>query len=68
MTANEPMQHDGVLVLEKFARHHKADLVRLGAYQALGLLVDLKGVEALRKDIKMNEKNDYLKDLFDTMP
>ena len=68
MSAEESIQQAGVAELEKYARNHQSGLVRLGAYQSLGLLIDLNGVEELRKDIRKHEKSEYLRDLFDSMP
>jgi aminopeptidase N len=68
MMAEESMQRAGVSILEKFARSHQSGMVRLGAYQSLGLLVDLSGVDAIRKDIIKNEKSEYLRQLFESMP
>ncbi len=68
MKSPEMEQRRGIAVLEKFARYHNSEYVRMAAYQALGLLTDLSGVKALREDIRKNEKNDYLKRLYQNYP
>jgi hypothetical protein len=61
-------QRRGIAELERYARHHSQMYVRLAAYQGLGLLSDLSGVEELRKNIRENEKSTYLKNIFDSFP
>jgi aminopeptidase N len=60
-------QRRGIVVLEKYARQHKSIYVRFAAYQGLGLLADLSGVEELLKDIAENEKDETLKALYLSM-
>ncbi|HLF33387.1 MAG TPA: M1 family aminopeptidase, partial [Cyclobacteriaceae bacterium] len=60
-------QRRGIVVLEQYARQHKSIYVRFAAYQGLGLLADLSGVEELLKDIAKNEKDETLKSLYQSM-
>lgn len=67
MHASELTQRKGIVVLEDFARNHDKIYVRLAAYQALGLLSDLSGVDGLREDIKNQEPDDYLRQLYQSL-
>ena len=64
MKAPENEQRRGIAVLEKYARYHNSQYVRLASYQALGLLTDVSGVNQILKDIRKNEKNDTLQRLY----
>ena len=68
MDAPELMQRRGVVVLEKYARDHSKNYVRLSAYQSLGLLTELSGVSELREDIRMQEEDKYLRQLYESLP
>jgi len=68
MDASELMQRRAIVVLEKYARIHPKNYVRLSAYQSLGLLTDLSGVEELRKEIRENEEDKYLRQLYQSLP
>lgn len=67
MHAPELTQRKGIVILEDFARNHDKIYVRLAAYQALGLLSDLSGVDSLREDIKNQEPDEYLKQLYQSL-
>jgi aminopeptidase N len=67
MKAPELTQRRSVAVLENYARNHKKIYVRLAAYQALGLLSDLSGVDSLREDIRNNESDAYLRQLYQSI-
>jgi aminopeptidase N len=67
MHAPELTQRKGIVVLEDFARNHDKIYVRLAAYQALGLLSDLSGVDGLREDIKNQEPDEYLRQLYQSL-
>jgi aminopeptidase N len=68
MDAPELMQRRGVVVLEKIAREHSKNYVRLSAYQSLGLLTELSGVTELRQEIRQQEEDEYLRQLYDSLP
>jgi aminopeptidase N len=68
MNAPELMQRRGVALLEKYARGHSKNYVRLSAYQSLGLLADLSGVPEIRQDIREHEEDDYLRQLYGSLP
>jgi aminopeptidase N len=67
MREPELSQRKGIVILEDYARNHNKIYVRLAAYQALGLLSDLSGVDNLREDIKNNESDDYLRELYQSL-
>ena len=67
MHSPELTQRKGIVVLEDFARNHDKIYVRLAAYQALGLLSDLSGVDSLREDIKNQEPDEYLRQLYQSL-
>ena len=67
MNAPEEMQRNSILIFEEFARDHNKNYIRLAAYQALGLLSDLSGVDDLRLDIKNNEDDAYLRSLYQSL-
>jgi aminopeptidase N len=67
MHASELTQRKGIVILEDFARNHDKIYVRLAAYQALGLLSDLSGVDTLREDIKNQEPDEYLRQLYQSL-
>ena len=67
MNAPELTQRKSIAVLEKYARNHNKMYVRLAAYQALGLLSDLSGVDILREDIKNKEHDEYLRQLYQSI-
>ena len=67
MHSPEITQRKGIVVLEDFARNHDKIYVRLAAYQALGLLSDLSGVDTLREDIKNQEPDEYLRQLYQSL-
>ena len=67
MQAPELMKRRGLVVLEKYARNDDSKYVRLSAYQSIGLLSDLSGVDDIRTDIRENEQDNFLKDIYTTM-
>ncbi|MFB9296647.1 M1 family metallopeptidase [Persicitalea jodogahamensis] len=58
------VQRRSIPVLESMARNNPAYFVRFGAYQVLGLLTDIQGVSAIRKDIRGNERDPKLKEMY----
>ena len=58
------IQRKALPMLETAARDNPAYLVRFGAFQVLGLLTDIEGVKAMRKDIRSSEKNPKLKEMY----
>ena len=67
MQAPELTQRKSIVILEDYARNHNKIFIRLAAYQALGLLSDLSGVDNLREDIKNKESNEYLRQLYQSI-
>ncbi|OIN58606.1 M1 family metallopeptidase [Arsenicibacter rosenii] len=59
------LQRKALPLLENVARFEKPWFVRFGAYQALGLLLDVDGVEGLRQDIRNKEEDPQLKSLYE---
>ncbi|MBR9999665.1 MAG: M1 family metallopeptidase [Cyclobacteriaceae bacterium] len=68
MDAPELVQRRGIAVLERYARGHSKNYVRLSAYQSLGLLTELTGVRELREDIRKQEEDRYLRQLYGSLP
>jgi aminopeptidase N len=58
------IQRRSIPVLESLARNNPAYFVRFGAYQVLGLLTDIQGVASIRKDIRSNERDPKLKEMY----
>lgn len=58
------VQRKALPMLETMARNDPAYFVRFGAYQVLGLLTDIEGVKAMRKDIRNAERDPKLKDMY----
>lgn len=58
------VQRRSIPVLESLARNNPAYFVRFGAYQVLGLLTDIQGVASIRKDIRSNERDPKLKEMY----
>ena len=67
MKVPELMKRRGIVILEKYARHDDSKYVRLSAYQSIGLLSDLSGVDDLREDIRENEHDNFLREIYTTM-
>ncbi|RIV21451.1 peptidase M1 [Fibrisoma montanum] len=67
LRSSKDVQQRAVPLLEKAARTDPSSSVRFGAYQALGLLLDVPGVEALRQSIRANERDPQLKELFEKL-
>ncbi len=61
-------QLKGVDVIEKMARQASNEYVRFSAYQTLGLFSSLDGVRQKQQSIRANEKNEKLKEIYNTMP
>ncbi len=61
----QDIQRQSIPLLEGLARNNPAYFVRFGAYQVLGLLSDIQGVSAIRKDIRAKESEKRLKDMYD---
>ncbi|WP_034256546.1 M1 family aminopeptidase [Adhaeribacter aquaticus] len=57
-------QKPAIAKLEQLARHHKTYYVRLGAYQALTLAGDRQELEQIKEDIKKNEKDPKLINIY----
>lgn len=62
--SKQDIQRKSIPVLEGLARNNPAYFVRFGAFQVLGLLTDIQGVTALRKDIKAKETEPKLKEMY----
>ena len=62
--SNSDIQRKALPMLETAARDNPAYFVRFGAFQVLGLLTDIEGVKAMRKDIRSSEKNPKLKEMY----
>lgn len=60
----QDIQRQSLPLLEDLARNNPAYFVRFGAYQVLGLLSDIQGVSAIRKDIRAKENDKRLKDMY----
>lgn len=60
----QDIQRQSLPLLEGLARNSPAYFVRFGAYQVLGLLSDIQGVSAIRKDIRAKENDKRLKDMY----
>lgn len=58
------IQRRSIPTLEGLARNSPAYFVRFGAYQVLGLLTDIQGVNSIRKDIRNNERDAKLKEMY----
>lgn len=58
------IQRRSIPVLESMARNNPAYFVRFGAFQVLGLLTDIQGVASIRKDIRSNERDPKLKEMY----
>ncbi|MFC2126175.1 M1 family metallopeptidase [Bacteroidota bacterium] len=67
MQAPELMKRRGLVVLENYARNNNSKSVRLSAYHSIGLLSDLSGVDELRADIRENEEDKFLREIYTTM-
>jgi aminopeptidase N len=62
--SNGEVQRRALPMLETTARNASAYFVRFGAYQVLGLLTDIEGVKAMRKDIRNAERDPKLKEMY----
>ncbi|WP_138477534.1 M1 family metallopeptidase [Dyadobacter bucti] len=62
--SKQDIQRRSIPVLEGLARDNPSYFVRFGAFQALGLLTDIQGVTALRKDIRAKETEPKLKEMY----
>lgn len=62
--SKQDVQRKSIPVLEGIARNNPAYFVRFGAFQVLGLLTDIQGVAALRKDIRAKETEPKLKEMY----
>ncbi len=62
--SKDDIQRRALPYLETTARNHPAYFVRFGAFQVLGLLTDIEGVKAMRKDIKAAEQEPKLKEMY----
>jgi aminopeptidase N len=62
--SNSDVQRRALPMLETTARNASAYFVRFGAYQVLGLLTDIEGVKAMRKDIRNAERDPKLKEMY----
>jgi aminopeptidase N len=62
--SKQDIQRKSIPVLEGIARNNPAYFVRFGAFQVLGLLSDIQGVAALRKDIRAKETETKLKEMY----
>jgi aminopeptidase N len=64
LKSRQDVQRKSIPVLEGIARNNPSYFVRFGAYQALGLLTDIQGVAAIRKDIRAKETEPKLKEMY----
>lgn len=64
LKSRQDVQRKSIPVLEGIARNNPSYFVRFGAYQALGLLTDITGVTAIRKDIRAKETEPKLKEMY----
>ena len=62
--SSSDIQRKALPMLETAARDNPAYFVRFGAFQVLGLLTDIEGVKAMRKDIRSSEKNPKLREMY----
>ncbi|OJV16714.1 MAG: peptidase M1 [Dyadobacter sp. 50-39] len=62
--SKQDIQRKSIPILEGLARDNSSYFVRFGAFQALGLLTDIQGVTALRKDIRAKETEPKLKEMY----
>ncbi len=62
--SKQDIQRKSIPILEGLARDNPSYFVRFGAFQALGLLTDIQGVSALRKDIRAKETEPKLKEMY----
>lgn len=67
LLSNQALQKRALPLLETTARKDSSPYARFGAYQALGLLLDLPGVDKLRADIRATEKDEQLKAIYKQM-
>ncbi len=65
--SNDAVKRRSITLLERIARRNDTYFVRLAAYQVLGLLTDVEGVKGLRRDIKANERDPKLAELYKQM-
>ncbi len=62
--SEEDIQRRALPYLETTARSNSSYFVRFGAFQVLGLLTDITGVKAMRKDIRASETDPKLKEMY----
>jgi len=67
MNSELSVQQEGVKILENEARNSQNYYVRLAAFQALGLLDKIEDVKELRDDIRSNEKDSRLNEIYQSM-
>lgn len=65
--SNDAVKRRSISLLDGIARRNDTYFVRLAAYQVLGLLTDVEGVKGLRRDIKANERDPKLAELYKQM-
>lgn len=65
--SNDAVKRRSIALLDGIARRNDTYFVRLAAYQVLGLLTDVEGVKGLRRDIKANERDPKLAELYKQM-
>jgi aminopeptidase N len=67
LLSKESLQRQAVPTLETISRSDSNPYARFGAYQALGLLLDLPGIAKLRADIRAAEKDEQLRAIYKQM-
>lgn len=67
LLSSQSIQKKALPTLEAIARNDASPYARFGAYQALGLLLDLPGVSQLRADIRTAEKDAQLRAIYKQM-
>jgi aminopeptidase N len=68
MDAPAYVQKRGAGLLESMARNNNQYYVRLAAYQALGLLEELDNMPAIRENIRNQEKDERLNQIYQNIP
>ncbi|MDX5443563.1 MAG: M1 family metallopeptidase, partial [Hymenobacteraceae bacterium] len=68
MKLDESKKQQGLTKLAQIARENPAYYIRLAAYQGLSMASESEASKQLRKQIKENEKDKRLKELYEMMP
>ena len=68
MEAPNYVQEEGADILVNFAKNNPTYYIRLAAYQSLGLLDSMEGIAKIREDIRANEKDSRLNQIYQNLP